>query len=97
MEREPKILLTSSLLGIDQMPSFQCKCGKSLDIGSIPNPNEWLAVSDIEYDGYAENVDTEALYKRFTHFLRCANCSRLWFFWNGFNNAPTCYEEKKHS
>ncbi len=78
------------------MPSIKCKCGKRLDIGTIPNPNEWLAISDVDYDGYSEQVDAEALYEKFTHFLECDNCGRLWFFWNGFNGPAECYEKSKH-
>jgi hypothetical protein len=77
------------------MPSFQCKCGERLDIGQIPNPNEWLAISDVDYDGCSETVDAEALYEKFTHFLKCGSCGRLWFFWNGFDQPPECYEKNE--
>lgn len=74
------------------MPSFTCKCGVRLDIGDIPNANEWLLISDIEYDKFQENLDAEALYKCFQHMLKCTQCQRLWIFWDGFHKNPQCYE-----
>ncbi len=31
------------------MPSILCSCGARLDYGSIPNPIEWLIISDTDY------------------------------------------------
>ncbi|WP_299073325.1 hypothetical protein [uncultured Paraglaciecola sp.] len=74
------------------MPSLKCRCDNRIDFGQIPNPNEWLLVSDVAYDKYDGIVNSEDLYSEFEHALRCPNCQRLWVFWNGFSEEPTCYE-----
>jgi hypothetical protein len=74
------------------MPSFSCTCGERLDLGAVPNPNEWLLISDVDYDSFSEEVHTEVLYKHFQHMLKCPTCDRLWIFWGGFGEKPVCYE-----
>ena len=73
------------------MSKIQCKCGNILGIGKIPNPNEWLTISDCEFDNYQGQVNSEDLYKKMSHYLECDRCSRLLFFPNGFENAPIVY------
>jgi hypothetical protein len=73
------------------MPSINCKCGEKLGYGEIPNPIEWLIISDKAYDGFAGMIDSEALYKDMKNILKCSNCGRLWVFWNGFESEPSCY------
>jgi hypothetical protein len=33
------------------MPKIKCICGNILGLGEIPSPNQWLVISDVEYDG----------------------------------------------
>lgn len=73
------------------MPSINCKCGVKLSYGEIPNPVEWLIVSDEDYNNYTETIDSEALYREMKSILKCFNCGRLWIFWNGFGSEPSCY------
>lgn len=75
------------------MPSILCRCGDRIDLSMIPNPNEWLLVSDVEYDEFSEEVDAEKLYKRFRHMLICPNCKRLLIFWDGFDAEPSYYNK----
>jgi len=75
------------------MPSYECKCEKRIDIGPIPNPNEWLMISDTNYDDFSGQIDAEYLYGKFIHMLKCPSCGRLWIFWEGFDKFPTCYEK----
>jgi len=73
------------------MPSIICKCGEKLGYGEIPNPIEWLTISDKDYDSYEGYVDSEALYREMKSILKCSSCSRLWIFWNGFDSNPVSY------
>jgi hypothetical protein len=73
------------------MPSIQCHCGERLGYGEIPNPIEWLAISDAEYDAYSGMIDSEALYNAMRSFLKCPRCGRLWVFWDGFQKPPKVY------
>ena len=79
------------------MPSFLCTCGERVRIGTIPNPIEWLWVSDVEYDRFIEPVDPEELYKQFQHMLKCPNCERLLVFWDGFDKNPIYYEVSENT
>ena len=73
------------------MPKLRCDCGDVMRYGDIPCPNEWLFISDTEYDAFSGVVDAEELYRAMKSFLRCPNCGRLWVFWNGFASAPEGY------
>ena len=73
------------------MPGFKCKCDNIIKTGEIPNPNEWLIMSDVEYDEFSGMVDTEELYMRMKSMLVCKQCGRLWMYWNGYDNDPVPY------
>jgi hypothetical protein len=73
------------------MPSFFCKCGERILDGQIPQPNEWLLLSYVNYDGYAGLIDADQLYLAMKSMLLCPQCSRVWIFWNGYQQPPTCY------
>jgi len=73
------------------MPGIKCKCNNVIKIGEIPNPNEWLIISDIEYNKYSGNVDSEELYKELRTVLICNHCSRIWIYWEGSSTPPVCY------
>ena len=73
------------------MPSILCRCGEKLGYGEIPNPIEWLAISDKEYDAFACDINAEELYRNMRSFLKCPSCGRLWMFWDGFEGLPTVY------
>jgi hypothetical protein len=68
-----------------------CSCGHRITYGEIPNPNEYLMVSDVQYEAYNGFVDAEKLYADMTHVLTCKQCRRLWIFWKGFANPPVGY------
>ena len=74
------------------MPFFECKCGARIDMGSIPNPNEWLIISDDLYDKYSGAVDAEELYKDFLHMIKCSSCGGLHIFWDGMQFPATFYK-----
>ena len=73
------------------MPAIKCKCGNKISYGEIPNPNELLVISDIEYDEFSGSIDSEKLYKQMKSILQCKKCNRLLYFHNGFENEPVVY------
>lgn len=76
------------------MPSMLCKCGNKLSFGEIPNPIEWLLISDEKFDKFQGGVDLEAIYREMNSALKCSRCGRLWVFWNGFDSAPVSYAQE---
>lgn len=73
------------------MPGIECKCGNIIKSGEIPNPNEWLLISDVEYDKYSGEIDSEELYQEMKSMLICKQCRRIWVYWEGHQKAPTPY------
>ena len=73
------------------MPAIKCKCGERLSYGAIPNTNEWLAISDVDFDKVVGEIDSEELYERFVHVLICSNCRRLLVFNSGFTKEPLIF------
>jgi hypothetical protein len=76
------------------MPSLMCKCSKRISYGEIPCQDEWLLVSDVEFDRFTGQVDAEAIYGAATSLLKCPSCERLWVFWNGFQSPPFEYAKQ---
>ena len=70
-----------------------CNEGYAHTSGSIPNPNEWLLISDVAYDQLGQSIDTEKLYSRMQHMFRCSNlwCGCIAIFELGFDNDPMWY------
>jgi hypothetical protein len=73
------------------VPGIQCACGERIPYGDIPNPTEWLFISDTEFDSIAGEIDAEVLYQRMKSFLQCPTCMRIWIFWDGFGAPPAEY------
>lgn len=73
------------------MPKLVCTCGEVLSYGDIPNPIEWLLISDTDFDQFSGLVEAEAIYKASKSLLRCPHCHRLWVFWDGFQAPPEEY------
>jgi len=78
------------------MPSLTCGCGKILHYGEIPCPNEWLFISDVEFDKFSGTVDAEEIYKAMKSLIKCSRCGTMWFFWNGFQAEPQQYVPQWH-
>lgn len=70
---------------------MSCKCGAILHYGDIPSRIEYKFISDAAYDKYEGEIDSEKLYIEMKSFFKCANCKRLWLFWNGFDEKPSEY------
>ena len=74
------------------MAKFNCKCGNTISTsGQIPNPNEWLMISDVEYDSLDSKITLEELYLKTKSLFVCDKCKRVWIFWNGFDSDPIAY------
>ena len=73
------------------MPKLLCKCNTVINYSHIPSLDEWLLISDTEYDHFFGEVDSEELYRRFVHMLKCPTCERLRIFWEGFENPEKVY------
>ena len=78
------------------MPKFLCKCGDVIRYSDIPSPNEWLVISDVNFDSFEDQIDREKLYDEMKSILRCKNCDRLWIFWDGFKNSPKLYSPEDY-
>ena len=74
------------------MPKIKCKCGNIISFGEIPNPNEWLIISDKEYDSFSTTINMDELYDKVKSMMICNQCGRLWIYWDGFTESPTVYK-----
>jgi hypothetical protein len=71
---------------------FRCVCGEIIRTsGEIPNPIEWHALSDVDFDAFQGQVDAEEIYLRTTIFYRCPKSDHLWVFWDGIDSPPQVY------
>jgi hypothetical protein len=70
------------------MPGLGCKCGYRISYGEIPCSDEYLFISDTEFESHWDKeLDTQKLYEAMNGFLKCPTCGRLWIFWNGYQKA----------
>lgn len=73
------------------MAKFRCSCGYVIRTsGEIPNPDEWLIISDVEYERQG-SIDMDGLYDRMIHAYRCPRSGHLWIFWDGLEGEPSPY------
>jgi hypothetical protein len=69
-----------------------CVCGEILTTsGDIPNPIEWLYISDVDFDGFEGQVHAEDVYAHFNHAFVCPRSGHIWVFKDGMGSAPTAY------
>lgn len=73
------------------MGGFICNCNNIIKTNEIPNPSEWLLISDVTYDNYFGQIDAEELYKEMKSMYLCSHCKRIWIFWEGHQNVPLSY------
>lgn len=73
------------------MPKLRCKCNTMINYGYIPSADEWLLISDTDFDQVSGEVNAEDVYRRFVHMLKCPTCHRLHIFWNGFDQPEKVY------
>jgi hypothetical protein len=71
---------------------FLCRCGSTIRTsGEIPNPQQWLLVSDAAFDQLAGSVHASDHYGAMVHAYKGDDCGRLWIFWKGYDADPTEY------
>lgn len=73
------------------MPAYKCKCGHWISYGETPCKDEWVFMSDEDFDKLPAGTPAEEIYKETKSFLLCPSCRRLWIFWSGFQKEPEEY------
>lgn len=73
------------------MAKIKCICNNQIWLGEIPSPHQYMIISDSEYDKFHGQIDSEELYMAMKIVVKCDNCGRLHFFWDGFNKPPIIY------
>jgi hypothetical protein len=57
---------------------FLCECGATIRMsGEIPNPQQWLLISDASFDRFAGEVDADDVYSAMLLAYLCDDCGRL--------------------
>jgi len=84
------------------MPKIRCDCDHIIHLGEIPSPNQWMIISDKDYDELRETassdtnqIDAELVYSKMQIVIKCDECERLHVFWEGYDKPKTVYF--KHS
>jgi len=75
------------------MPKIKCPCGNIINLGEIPNKNEWLFMSDLDFDKTGPTINSDELYNKFKRFYKCSECERLLVFWNDNPDEITVYSK----
>jgi hypothetical protein len=74
------------------MAKWLCVCGQVIrSSGNIPNPQEWLLLSDAEFEAFDQPIPTHELYLKARHVYRCPVSDHLWIFWDGPEGPPRLY------
>lgn len=73
------------------MPRLKCECSKVINLSGVPSRDQYLLISDKEYDSYSGLIDAEMLYSKMTIVVKCPLCSRLYIYNDGFNSPPAVY------
>ena len=74
-----------------------CKNGYAHTSGLIPNPNEWLYLSDVAFDQLNSSADTTNLYNSMGHIYKCIteSCESLLIFNSDVKKEPKWYTSMK--
>jgi hypothetical protein len=77
---------------IPPVAKWVCACGTTMQSsGAMPNPTEYLLVSDQDFEAFTGLVQAEDVYAATSHAFRCPTCDRLHVFWRGLAEDPTIY------
>jgi hypothetical protein len=77
---------------------WTCECGTTIrSSGEIPNPTQWMLMSDRDFDAFSGLVQAEDVYRNMTVAFRCPTCDRLHVFWLGSDEPPTVYAPERWS
>lgn len=74
------------------MAKFACICGQVIRMsGSVPNPDEWICLSDLQLEEFWGRAISGELSKASVKMYRCPRSDHLWVFWDGLNRLPRVY------
>jgi hypothetical protein len=74
------------------MATWLCACGTTIrSSGDIPNPIQWMLMSDQDFGAFTGLVRAEDVYTNMTLAFRCPTCDRLYIFWRGMADDPVVY------
>ncbi|HWT94099.1 MAG TPA: hypothetical protein VN238_13930, partial [Solirubrobacteraceae bacterium] len=74
------------------MAKFLCVCGETIRTsGEIPNPDEWLFISDVAYEELADGGDPWVLHGQMRSAFVCPRSGHLWVYDEGFGGSVRCY------
>lgn len=73
------------------MPNRICPCGHVFRLGVIPCPDQWLLISDVDFDRFDKQIETDKLFDAMILATKCPDCGRLWIYYDGFGGKPTEY------
>ncbi len=77
------------------MPKIRCKCDNIIRLSDIPSPNQWLIISDVEFDKFSGMVNSEDVFNKMKIAVKCNQCGRLHIYWDGFDKDAIIYLEDK--
>jgi len=77
---------------ISNMPKLKCICEEVIDLSGIPSPNQYLIISDADFDNFEGKVDAELIYSKMQIVVKCPSCKRLYIYCDGFDKEPTIYK-----
>lgn len=78
------------------MSKIKCKCDNVIYLSEIPNSNEYLFLSDIEFNEIFIDSDVEKIYLNTKRFYKCTLCERLFIFWDNDDNKFTMYKKEDY-
>jgi hypothetical protein len=75
------------------MPKILCDCVDSIPLGAIPSSNQYLIISDVDFEPFFElKVNAEDVYAAMKLAAKCPECGRLHIFWDGFHKPGIVYK-----
>jgi hypothetical protein len=75
------------------MPKILCDCGFTIPLGDIPSSNQYLIISDVEFEPFFEQkVNAVDVYAAMKLVVKCPECGRLHIFWDGFDKPGIIYK-----
>jgi hypothetical protein len=77
------------------MPKIKCKCNFVIRLGEIPSSNQFMIISDVEFDKFEDKTNSQEIYMAMKVVAKCPNCGRLHVFWNEFDHPQTIYKPEE--
>lgn len=75
------------------MPKIRCTCDEVISLSEIPNPYEYLLISDNDFESiYSDVISADLFYEKSRIVVKCPDCGRLHIFWDGFDKPGVVYK-----